>query len=340
MPERLTLPIHGPEHVPGGPDPIPFGDAIFEIKVFEDDEIVTAGDGKFKFAIPEDLDGAILSKAEAWVTGASGSGTIIVQLRNESASVDMLSTELHIDAGDSNSKDSATPHVVDPGAAVVAWGDEIWINVDNAGSGALGLGVAVYFISAAVNAIVLRGARGEPGGVTEFEGDWSGSSVSYPAGTVVVHDGIAYLSTSDHTSDSTTEPGVGVDWETVWATLVDVPMFSGIDVVIASNYPIIEGVKAVVKLPFDGTIVEGAVLADVAGDVEVDIWKTDFASYPPDVSDSITGGNPLALVGSIKNVDTTLTGWDVSLAEGDLLSFVTDRADFITRLTVALKIAK
>ena len=82
------------DHLPGAPDPIPFGDAIFEIKVFEDDIVVEAGDGAFKFAVPEDLDEAILAKAEAWVTEPSSSGTIIVSLQNGDGGPDMLTDPL------------------------------------------------------------------------------------------------------------------------------------------------------------------------------------------------------------------------------------------------------
>jgi hypothetical protein len=337
MPERLALPIHGPEHVPGGPDPIPFGDALFEIKVFEDQIAVEAGDGKFKFDVPEDLDTALLTKAEAWITSPAG-GDVVVSLWNETQGVDLLATPLTIPAGGLNSKDG-TPAVVDDTTNEVAWGDEIWVNVDNAGG--MGLGVAVYFLSRAVNAIVVRGAKGEPGGVTEFEGDWSGSSVSYPAGSVVVHDGTAYFSTTDHTSSSTTEPGVGVDWATVWATLVDVPVDASLNCSVHSSQgPVPDGAKAVYKLPFSAVITEAMILADRATDCTFDLWKSDFGGYPPDASDSICGGTPPTLTGSIKNVDGTLTGWDTALAAGDLLVFWVEGVDNARRVTLILQLEK
>jgi hypothetical protein len=339
MPERLTLPIHGPEHVPGGPDPIPFGDAIFEIKVFEDTVVVAPGDGKFKFAVPEDLDQAILSKAEAWVTGASSSGDVVVSL-TINGGPDMLADPLVIDVGEANSKDSGSPHSVDPAHEVVSWGDEIWINVDNAGSDALGLGVCLYFISAAVGAIVLRGAKGEPGGVTEYEGDWT-DTTTYPAGSVVVHDGIAYLSTADHTADPDTEPGTGVDWETVWTTLVTVPTSAALSFVISSSQgDIPDGTKVAALVPWPCEIEYAILLADVAGDAVVDIWRTDFGGYPADVTDTICGGTPPTLIGAIKNFDSTLLGWSTSLAADDLLVFHVSGCVAVHRLTLALKLAK
>jgi hypothetical protein len=49
--EHVVPVIHGPDHAPGGPDPIPGGVAVFEIKVFEDTVPVLAGDGAFIFEV-------------------------------------------------------------------------------------------------------------------------------------------------------------------------------------------------------------------------------------------------------------------------------------------------
>lgn len=44
---------------------------------------------------------------------------------------------------------------------------------------------------------------------------WAGG-VDYIVGDIVVHGGSYYQCTSNHTSSSLTEPGVGANWETVW----------------------------------------------------------------------------------------------------------------------------
>jgi len=44
------------------------------------------------------------------------------------------------------------------------------------------------------------------------------TGIDYIAGKVVSHSGSYYLCTFNHTSSSATEPGVGVDWATVWET--------------------------------------------------------------------------------------------------------------------------
>lgn len=153
MPEVV---YHGGTHRPklfGGTDPLrPLG--YYEIKVFADANAldgllpaqatdVVTGDGKFIFAIPEDLHGTDLVRAHAFITTA---GSLVqVQIRNVTQGHDMLSTKVSIDAGDFTSYASATPPVVNQANAEVEEGDLIAIDVDAAGGGAQGLGVMLVF---------------------------------------------------------------------------------------------------------------------------------------------------------------------------------------------------
>lgn len=59
------------------------------------------------------------------------------------------------------------------------------------------------------------GPQGTPGGSADFVGNWV-TATSYSANDVVTHNGSSYYCTSSHTSGSTTEPGVGAVWSTVW----------------------------------------------------------------------------------------------------------------------------
>lgn len=117
----------------------------FHIKVFSDASVVTTGDGKFIWAIPEDLHGASLISAHAYVTTVSSSGTPTVQLRNVTQAADMLTTRITIDASEYTSYTAATAPVIDAANDDVAKGDRIAIDVDVAGTGAKGLGVIVRF---------------------------------------------------------------------------------------------------------------------------------------------------------------------------------------------------
>jgi hypothetical protein len=113
------------------------------IKVFGDSQAITVGDGKFVFACSEDMDATVLRAVEMYVTTVSSSGIVQVQLRNVTQAVDMLSTRVQIDQGEKNSKDASIAYVI--GDADVAWGDELAIDVDAAGTGARGLGVILEF---------------------------------------------------------------------------------------------------------------------------------------------------------------------------------------------------
>ena len=146
---------HGSTHRPfwvGGSDPTtPVG--YYEIKLYPDPghpvaildptlATVQVGDAQFVFAIPEDLDGARLIKAHAFVSTA---GAVTVQVRNiTGGNVDMLSTRVTIDAADYTSYDAGVPPVVNPANATVDTGDRIAIDID-AATGAKGLGVILVF---------------------------------------------------------------------------------------------------------------------------------------------------------------------------------------------------
>ena len=320
------------------PAPVVEGIAIFEIKVDEDLVVVTARDKAFAFDIPSELDEAVLIDCEAWITTASSSGTVVVSLWNETQGIDMLSTPLQIDVGDLNDKDSGTPFVINTANDQVFEGDEIWVNVDNAGTGAYGLGVAVKFTPSANASFALRGTQGPPGGMTQWTGAWQ-DATGYNEGDIVTHNGVIYIALQDHTSNAANdEPGVGTNWEDFWTPAFTIPMGASINCVVAelNGSAISDGRKGAFWVPFNATIVAGAILANQAGDIEVDVYKTDFGGYPGSSGDSITGGSPLALTASNKNYDSTLSGWDTTLTDGDILEFVVSGAVSIQRVSAIL----
>ena len=118
---------------------------LYEIKVFADDKIVAVGDGRFIFEIPQDIGGLRLIKVEAWVTTVGTSGTALIQIRNVTQAVDMLSTRINIDLNKKNSKDATTQPVINTANDDVVWGDHIAVDVDAVTSGSKGLGVNLTF---------------------------------------------------------------------------------------------------------------------------------------------------------------------------------------------------
>lgn len=322
------------------------GIALYEIKVFEDENIVFAGDGIFYWPIPADLDQAEIVYADAGVSVPSSSGPVEVQIAHHvagagGAGTDILSTKISIAAGDYN----ATPGVVTGGAyGPVAGGgpDSDWlrIDIDAAGVGAQGLAVMVGLVPSPLGSVTVQGAKGDPGGITSFEGPWTTTTV-FVEGSVVSHGGVIYVAIQDHTSDSTNEPGVGVDWEDFWMVLIEPVLFSGLEIVLNGNgYVLDTGVKGWLTVPFDCTIIEATLLADIAGSMVLDIWKDTYGNYPPTDADSITAASPPTLVGAVKTTDTTLTGWTTSLAAGDVLAFNIDSCTAITRATLSLRVSK
>lgn len=98
------------------------------------------------------------------------------------------------------------------------------------------------------------------------------------------------------------------------------------------------GVWGDVPVHFDGTIKEWRLIALAAGDLQIDIWKTTYASFPPTVANTITGSDVPSLVSSQKSDDTALTGWNTDIETGDVLRFNIDSVSGITKATLTLTI--
>jgi hypothetical protein len=249
----------------------------------------------------------------------------------------MLSTKLSVDVGEKNSKSAAVQPVINTANDDVIWGDHIAIDVDVAGTGAQGLGVVLYFTPIATMSLVVAGAKGDPGGVTSYTGQWS-VSTTYTAGQSVSNNGSSYVARIGSTA---VEPGVTAGWQTYWQLLAGGQEFSAIEVVLnGSGFVLTPGVKAYVEVPFAATIVSVTLLSDVVGSMVLDIWKDTYANAPPLDADSITSASPPTLASSLKSTDTVLSGWTTTVAAGDILAYNIDSVTFISRVTVSLKIAR
>ena len=117
---------------------------MFQLKIVDDTTAITTGDGQLVFMIPPELDGAMLVRAEAFVSTASSSGAPAIQVRNITQSLDVLSTAITIDANEKTSLTAATKPVIKP-TVIFRSGDLIAIDIDTAGTGAKGLGVQLSF---------------------------------------------------------------------------------------------------------------------------------------------------------------------------------------------------
>lgn len=145
MSERVIPPIHGPDHAPGGPDPLTLPPP-YHIKVFKDSRIILVGDARWILTIPRDVDEMVVDDVEISVTTVSSSGIVRVQLRNiDNGNVDILSTRAQVDVSETHSKTASVQPVVNTANADVTHGDRIAIDVDDAGTGAKGLEVVIFF---------------------------------------------------------------------------------------------------------------------------------------------------------------------------------------------------
>jgi hypothetical protein len=104
------------------------------------------GDGQSYFFITKQLTGLNLVELVAFVVTVSTSGPVQLQFHNSiTGDADILTTKLTIDAGAHDSYTSGTQYVIDPAHALMTKGDIIRIDIDAAGTGAMGLGIAARF---------------------------------------------------------------------------------------------------------------------------------------------------------------------------------------------------
>lgn len=111
-------------------------------------------------------------------------------------------------------------------------------------------------------------------------------------------------------------------------------------VIDGGNLVITTGVKGDLQIPFKCVITSVVLMADQSGSIVVDIWKDTLANYPPTVADSITASAKPIITNGTNSEDTTLTGWETTVALGDTLRFNVDSVSTITRCTITLNVTK
>lgn len=109
-------------------------------------DVLTVGDRKgMPFIVPPEMNGWRLSAARGHVVTVSSSGPVTVQLHNLTRALDMLTTKITVDANEKDSKD-AVASVVTTANAIVFTGDEVWVDIDAAGTGSKGLIITLTFV--------------------------------------------------------------------------------------------------------------------------------------------------------------------------------------------------
>ena len=105
---------------------------------------ISTGDGKHYFHIPAGMDGMNLVEVHAeFVTTAPTGSTADFQIHNVDNAVDMLSTKLTVDAGETGSDTAATAAVINTSNDHVNENDVIRLDIDQVGSSAAGQGLII-----------------------------------------------------------------------------------------------------------------------------------------------------------------------------------------------------
>lgn len=118
---------------------------VWNWRVIEQATAVTTGDGKDRQTVPTQMNGYNLTRAHAHVDTASSSGLPTVQLHNETAAADILSTRITIDENEVDSTTALNAPVIDGGEDDMTTADILRVDVDVAGTGTKGLTLRLEF---------------------------------------------------------------------------------------------------------------------------------------------------------------------------------------------------
>lgn len=96
------------------------------------------------------------------------------------------------------------------------------------------------------------------------------------------------------------------------------------------------GVKGFVEIPYSMTITGWQVMADQVGSVVVDVWRSNYAGFPPVVGGSIAGSDLPTLSSAQVNNNLAVSSWTVLLAKGDIIGYNVNSASTVQRITVSI----
>ena len=116
---------------------------------------------------------------------------------------------------------------------------------------------------------------------------------------------------------------------------------SGLEYTISNlGSALLTGVQPYITMPYAASITGATLVCSPSGSLTLDIWRCSYAQFDggsthPVSGDSITGGNPLTISSGTK-ATSTLSGWNKSLNQGDIIAFNISSASGVTQATVTL----
>jgi hypothetical protein len=106
--------------------------------------------------------------------------------------------------------------------------------------------------------------------------------------------------------------------------------------------PLAAGVKCDLPIDFACTVTSWTILGDQAGSIQIDLWKSTYATFPPVVGGSMPGSNaskPQA-TGAVK-AQGSVAGWIQSaIAAGEIVRVNVDSVAAFTRVTLGLTVRR
>lgn len=101
------------------------------------------------------------------------------------------------------------------------------------------------------------------------------------------------------------------------------------------------GTKGIgLQVACDAVITRVDVFTDVAGDIDIDIWKCPANNYPPTIANSIIGSTPLSITNGVWHSDTILAGWNKEVSTGDVLFYNINSANTVSLATIVLHVLR
>jgi hypothetical protein len=122
------------------------GEKTIQMVVIDFATALTTGNGKFYFHVPSTLNGFNIVDVHAEVITAPVGSTIIIQLHNLTATADILTTLLTIDASETGSDTAAAAAVISGSEDDLTTNDVIRVDIDQIGSSTAGSGLIVTLI--------------------------------------------------------------------------------------------------------------------------------------------------------------------------------------------------
>lgn len=99
--------------------------------------------------------------------------------------------------------------------------------------------------------------------------------------------------------------------------------------------------SADIEIPFNCQVVGWGILVDEPGSATIDLWKVSGDSTnPPQVADTMVGGNKPVITNATRAKGTDLTNWSTIITADDVIRLNLESVEGVTRLTFTIKVRK